>query len=130
MAKNSIEKEKENNPTTPGAGLSKSEAAIKKTKEITDKLNDITGKVSIGLTYITLGQDGLKMIKTLSNASEEELVSSGEIEGTLVTNIDKLNNFLDSNLEGNNNGSSPDVYDNYILDKSNKQHRIYRPKKN
>tara|TARA_R110000744_G_scaffold30103_1_gene71395 strand:+ start:2969 stop:4000 length:1032 start_codon:yes stop_codon:yes gene_type:complete len=72
MAKDSIKKEKQNNPNTPGAGLSKSEAAIKKTKEITDKINAITGKVSIGLTYITLGRDGLQTIKRLANSSEEE----------------------------------------------------------
>jgi len=72
MAKDPIEKTKENNPTTPGAGLSQSEATIKKTKEITDKLNDLSGKVAIGFTYISLGQDGLKTIRSLANTSDEE----------------------------------------------------------
>jgi len=72
MAKDPIEKEKQDNPNTPGAGLSKSEATIKKTKEITDQIKDITGKVQIGLTYATLGKDGLQVIKNLANMSEEE----------------------------------------------------------
>jgi uncharacterized protein (UPF0305 family) len=72
MAKDSIEKEKQDNSNTPGAGLSKSEAAIKKTKEITDQLNNITNKIQIGLTFAILGQDGLQTIKTLANQSDEE----------------------------------------------------------
>ena len=72
MAKDPIEKEKQNNPNTPGAGLSKTEIAIQKTKEITDKINAISSKVQIGLTYATLGRDGLQAIKKLSNQSEEE----------------------------------------------------------
>ena len=72
MAKDPIEKEKQDNPNTPGAGLSKSEATIKKTKEITDQIKNITGKVQIGLTYATLGKDGLQVIKNLANMSEEE----------------------------------------------------------
>jgi len=76
MAKDPKEKEKENNSTTPGAGLSKSEATIKKTQEITQQLEAITGKVQIGMTFALLGQDGLKMIKNLSNASDEEVYAA------------------------------------------------------
>mgnify|MGYP003648481699 CR=1 FL=1 len=41
MAKDPIEKEKETNPNTPGAGLSKSQETIQKTQEITNQLNDV-----------------------------------------------------------------------------------------
>ena len=50
MAKDPIEKEKEDNPNTPGAGLSKSEEAIQKTKELTDQqktfLNALFGEAN------------------------------------------------------------------------------------
>ena len=72
MAKNPIEKEKQNNSNTPGAGLSKSEAAIKKTKEITDKINNISNKVQIGTTMALFGRDSIQVLKTLSNMTEEE----------------------------------------------------------
>lgn len=71
MAKDPIEKEKEDNPNTPGAGLSKSEKTIQKTKELTDKINAISGKVQTGMTYALFAVDGISTIRTLVNGADE-----------------------------------------------------------
>jgi len=71
MAKDPIEKEKENNPNTPGAGLSKSEITIQKTKELTDKISAVSGKVQMGMTYALYAVDGISTIRTLVNNADE-----------------------------------------------------------
>jgi len=71
MAKDPIEKEKEDNPNTPGAGLSKTEETIQKTKELTDKINAVGGKVQKGMTYALYAVDGISTIRSLVNNADE-----------------------------------------------------------
>jgi hypothetical protein len=72
MAKDPKEKEKQDNPTTPGAGLSKSEETKAKLEQITGDIEKITGKAQIGITYLMKGKDMAASIKKLINRSEEE----------------------------------------------------------
>ena len=71
MAKDPIEKEKEDNPNTPGAGLSKSQEAIQKTKELTDKITEVSGKVQLGMTYALFAVDGISTIRSLVGDADE-----------------------------------------------------------
>ena len=65
MAKDPKEKELSENSSTPGAGLTKSEETIQKTKELTDKLNEVSGKATLGLTYARLARDGISAVRQL-----------------------------------------------------------------
>ena len=71
MDKDPIEKEKEDNPNTPGAGLSKSQEAIQKTKELTDKITEVSGKVQKGMTYALYAVDGISTIRSLVGDADE-----------------------------------------------------------
>tara|TARA_R110002012_G_scaffold56275_2_gene144128 strand:- start:367 stop:672 length:306 start_codon:yes stop_codon:yes gene_type:complete len=91
--------------------------------------------IKIFSTLITMIVGFLALIAKIFAEYIEGCTNRGELviensDGTLTNNLELLDNFLDSNLEGNNNGTQPDIYGNYIIDKSDKQHRIYRPKKN
>ena len=59
------------NKNTPGAELSKSEKSIEKMKELTEKIDGVSGKIAGGLTMLRYGTNGLGGIRASIGTIEE-----------------------------------------------------------
>ena len=117
--------------------------ALKMLGKIFVIFNIIPRIIAIFVKILGLINMYITLIETLWEQYIRQCIPAGDLyitneDGTVTVNdkalidyITSINNGNTNTNNGNNLGtSSPDIYDNYIYDDSEKQHRIYKPKRN